>query len=537
MMYKVLLVDDEPMIIEGLKYLINWENYGLVIAAQASNGLQAIEVLERETIHVVVTDIKMPDMNGLELIKYMANKSLQAKCIVLSGYDDFEYVRETIKLGIENYLLKPVDVEELIPTLQSTVEKIENEFKTTREEQQVKHVFRENIYRRWVTGNIVESELLDRSALLDVQLTNTDYCIALMKLLPERQDRKFHTEHDKDLIRFAIKNICSQIMNEQTSGICFLDYNEDIVLLFTINDSSNEKKLRSLLNECQLRINTLLHIDVFATVGNWETSYLNIHRSYTRAKNLQEFSLIYSHNKIVYSDELDVTDKQGNRVVQIDIQAIKGCLNEKNRQSSYDFIDHIYAEASQINGITPVFIQNTSLELLILSSSTIRELKPQADEFLSHFSDLFTHVFKLQTIPDLAQWMKGIIGRFIDYLEEEEEKMSPIVKNLIGYAQTHYAKDLNLTLIAMEFNVNTTYLGQLFKNETGYTFSNYLNMIRINKAKHLLSNSHLKVFEVAQEVGYVYTNYFCNIFKKQTGLTPAEYGKAYNSVIEGDVRK
>ena len=147
-MYKVLIADDEPFILEGLADLINWEEHGLQIAGLVSNGLDAKNIVDSSDIDILITDNRMPRMDGIELIKYIAQTEKNIKFIILSGYNDFEYVKEAAKIGIENYLLKPVDEKELISTLINTVDKIENEIYKKKELQQGYNILRDNIHFR-----------------------------------------------------------------------------------------------------------------------------------------------------------------------------------------------------------------------------------------------------------------------------------------------------------------------------------------------------------------------------------------------------
>ncbi|HEY0827462.1 MAG TPA: helix-turn-helix domain-containing protein, partial [Bacilli bacterium] len=353
--------------------------------------------------------------------------------------------------------------------------------------------------------------------------------VAVIKDMPDRKDRKFHPQHDKNLIGFSIKNICAQIVQEHGCGICFQDFNDDVVIVFNMEGwTANENMLKDVLNQCKENMDTFLHVDGFITVGTVENNFMDITKSYMRAKHLQEFSMIYPPKTVVFSNELSLPMRYSKDVLQTDISEIKVYLSRKDSQACFEFIDRIYSKLGTAAGVTPVYIQNTTLELIIQSTSALRSLKPNTDEFLEGFPDMITSVFELRNIQEMTVWLKDMLGRFIEFLKEEDQKMSPIVRKLVGYVDSHYAKDLNLTVIALDFHVNPTYLGQLFKQETGYTFSNYLNMVRIETAKGLLKTTHLKVYEVAKHVGYLYTNYFCSIFRKLTGTSPSEYVELNN---------
>ena len=176
-MYKALVVDDEPIILKGFDNLISWEEFGIEIAAKAENGKAALQIARKEKIDLLITDIRMPEMSGLELLKTIRREGKNIKVIILSGYDDFQYVKEASKYGIENYLLKPIEENELEETLLHLTEKLENEQKQQNRLQESYQLLRSNILYRWITGTIGEEELTIRAEFLDVSLEKQWYQI------------------------------------------------------------------------------------------------------------------------------------------------------------------------------------------------------------------------------------------------------------------------------------------------------------------------------------------------------------------------
>ena len=174
-MYKALVVDDEPIILEGFDNLISWEEFGIEISAKAENGKAALQIVREEEIDLLITDIRMPEMSGLELLKTIRQEGKSIKVIILSGYDDFQYVKEASKYGIENYLLKPIEENELEETLLHLTEKLENEQKQQNRLQESYQLLRSNILYRWITGAIGEEELTMRAEFLDISLEKQWY--------------------------------------------------------------------------------------------------------------------------------------------------------------------------------------------------------------------------------------------------------------------------------------------------------------------------------------------------------------------------
>jgi two-component system, response regulator YesN len=413
-MYKVLLVDDEPLILQGLKCIVKWEELNLEVAATASNGSEALSILQNQEIDILITDIRMQNVNGLELIKSIREQNKNIKCIVLSGYSEFNYVKEAAKLGIENYILKPVDKNELLSTLTTTVNKIENESTKVLVDQEGFNIIRNNILSRWISNDIEDNELYERASLLDINIRFNEYMVAIVKPLnpPALQinHQSNHQINEKNLIRSSVIDICVKQLSDHGLGIVFLNLSGNIILLFHGDHLFEiQDNITSLLSNCISDITSFLGLNAFISVGSIEKGYRNVPESYHIAKKI---------------------------------------FDNTQTNDSYSLIKH----------------ENS-----------------------------------------------------------EDIKVSSIIRKAIEYVNENYAKDINLSTIAYAFDINSFYLGQQFKKELGESFTNYINKIRIEKAKELLLSSTLKTVDIAKKVGYSNTNYFSTIFKKTTGFTPSEF--------------
>ena len=188
-MYRLLIVDDEPMIVEGLKAYILTADYPFSAVDTASNGREALEQMEKQPPDMLITDIRMPQLDGIGLLSAVREREWGTKVIVLSGYNDFEYVRSMAVLGIENYLLKPVNEEELYATVSATLKKLDNEQALQMKEQLNADLIRENIINRWLYGSIGENELIERAEFLDFTLEAASYQPCIIRLLGTNEDK------------------------------------------------------------------------------------------------------------------------------------------------------------------------------------------------------------------------------------------------------------------------------------------------------------------------------------------------------------
>lgn len=417
-MYKMLIADDEPFIVEGLKQILNWQEYGIELTDTASNGIEALEIIKKGGADLLITDIKMPKMNGLELIQSVKELKLNTHFIVLSGYDDFDYLKESIKLGIENYLLKPINCEELEETILNVGNKLEYRNLQDLYLNKDIDIIKNNILYRWVNGSISQNELIERASLLDIPLEYSKYIVCILRLLPNADESK-----DRYDLTQKAGEICSKTIKSDNSGIVFCTPENNIV--FIMNDLEESKKLGG---HCLNNLEDNLNIKCFFTIGSLEHDYSHLSISYFRSLELQQHSILLPANSIL----------------------------------------EYYS-----------FMKNTG--------------KDQTHE------------------------------RLLNMLLEKNESINPIIKRIVEYIKTNYFSDICLKTLAIDLNANPNYLGQLFKEETGEYFSDYLNMIRINKAKELLQDIRQNTKDISTAVGYKDVNYFYKTFKKYTGISPSEF--------------
>lgn len=520
-MYRVMLVDDEVYMLNGLKNVIKWEEHGLEIAATATNGSEALDILDRCKIHIVLTDIRMPEMDGLELIRNLKKKNLKTKCIILSGYDDFNYVKEALKLGIENYLLKPVNEEELSQTLLNTIDIIENETRKNIHARKDSLILKNNILTRWVTGDISPSELIERSQLLGMDLYCENFMVCILRII---NIDKLKTFDDIDLLRFSLTNVCQETMGSSINSEIFFNPNGDVVFLLSGSSRSMDREnILKLLNLCIQRINHYLKVDVFISTGSMATDFQAVHLSCKCAMTMMDYILILEPNSIA-----DYEEKAASRSIlagDFNIRAdhLKSLFLSGNSEQLSEFIDALYNRAFSTSAILPKNIQNISIEILYTIIKAAREKKPQLNVLSGFKWDPYTLIASIDSKAQLVSLVKKSVLDILNTVREHHGSYSPLIKRTIDYIESNYASDISLKMLSVAFKVNSTYLGQLFKKETGEMFSSFLTNIRIEKARQLLVESNLNANEIALKVGYTNPNYFYYSFKKQTGKFPTDY--------------
>ncbi|MFD0716262.1 response regulator [Paenibacillus sp. GCM10027626] len=519
-MYKALIVDDEPRILKGLHNIIQWEDYGIEIAGQAGNGAEALRMIEGSRISILITDIHMPEMDGLELIRQLKRRGLSVRTIILSGYSDFTYVKEAALLGIENYLLKPIVRDELSSTLLNIIEKIEHETNQQIHLRNASLILKNNILYRWLMGNISHVQLKERADLLQIDLNSQHYVVGLIKLIFEED----HEPVYKNLMNFACENICNELLTARTNVITLNDPNGLIVVIFYGDDACcTDQSVHDMLQECISAAGKFLKRDVFVTVGSHESDSEHVHQSYSNARQLMEYSLIIPPNSIVCYDQITGEPNVKNEKTKIEFDAFQTSLSLKDKEQAAAFIDDTFRMVGQMKGIPPLYVQNLSIEMLYRILSALNQLRIETATLLDGQDNMFIHLLKVKHLDEMRDWLKSIALKAIEKICSEEDSMNPLVKRVLDYLESNYSDNISLKTIAASFHVNAAYLGQLIIKEKNETFSNLLNMKRIEAAKELLRHTSLGLNEIATQVGYVNQSYFNALFKKITGAYPTRY--------------
>lgn len=298
----------------------------------------------------------------------------------------------------------------------------------------------------------------------------------------------------------------------------------DILVLFAQKESPLEKsRIEEILGRCLKQIEQCLQVPLFVTIGSFEPDYSTVHRSYAHALKLQEYRLILPPNSILDYDTVKKSPATIRSTEYIDFEKLKKLFAENDGPAIQSLIDDIFRNLSALEGITPAFAQNIAAEILVGIITAVKSLSLGQKNISGIFGYTFSEIFNLQSLDDIALWLKNIATAFLEYITEQTENINPIVKRALEFIHTYYYQDISLKTLADRFNTNANYLGQLFKNETGEYFSDYLNLFRINKAKEMFITTTFKSADISTRVGYTDQSYFYRMFRKYTGVSPAEF--------------
>ncbi|MBT2289631.1 response regulator transcription factor [Paenibacillus albidus] len=503
-MYKVFIVDDEPFIIEGLYDIVDWSALDMEIVGQAGNGQEALEALQNVRADVLITDISMPLMNGLDLIHAIRDSQPEIKVIILSGYDEFGYLKEGMALGIENYLLKPINLEEFRATLNTTREKLDvsrNEYKLNAHSISI---LRDNVMHRWLHGQIGPQEFRERAELLGIVMDKPLVQAALLR--PEAD----HAE---------LFRLCTQALDGNPSVIAFQDMDGDIVLLHLLSEYQRGKEAVEQLH-AQLLLSLSAGRPLHLSVGTVEEAEGGAAVSYRHAKRAQEYFMLFPELELLRYEELQRRHEAAvAEGMPIQWEEDLKLIMARDKETLLERIAAHFEQLRQMEGITPDLLQGFAMEWLIRFRMKLKEIRHVEEPEL--FADGFGRIRTTASIGELTRIIQEAAAVTVDALIRDVK--SPVVQQVLNYIHESYFEDVSLKTLGVQYNIHPVYLGQLFHKEVNESFTDYINKYRIEKAKEQLRSSGLKVHEIARNVGYWETGYFYKQFKKHVGISPTEY--------------
>ncbi|KAB8125923.1 response regulator [Gracilibacillus oryzae] len=527
-MRNVLIVDDEVQIRKGLQWKIDWEDEGFQIAAEAGNGEEALSLIEKNRIDLVMTDVRMPRIDGIELAKECKKHYPDTKVIVLSGYSDFEYVKDSMKGGVRDYLLKPVDPEELREVLSRMKDEIDQEKRKQLELAKLKRIVRTQLQevQEQALLSLVKEEWLQHSVVVEkLKLTRLNsFLQANVKaqfISVEIRDIKGKSQRVNEL-RATFQMLCKEIAESKSHLFAFYDPNYTNMMQFLLLikadglDSSTQ-----IAKTIQHNVKKLLKLETVIGIGyvvkglsEFKTGYISSLLSWSQSQ-------LGTHSEIVdetvkkewfanFPPELE--KKITNAIEQTNMEKFELELNmflgEKTKQSVFSFsIGANRILFSLVSVAKKYNMETKNIERLIWESQqAIWELNAHK-----------------KVVDCLVQLADMIIER-VRNTRITDGKL--IVEGVRRYIDQHYGSDLSLTILSELFHINSAYLSEIFKVQIGRNFSEYLVDRRMKEARKFLEDEHLKIIDVANLVGFSSSAYFSTVFKKHNGQSPIEFRRS-----------
>lgn len=529
-MVKVFLVEDEFIVREGIKNNIDWSKFGYEFCGEASDGELAFPMIQKLKPDIVITDIRMPFMDGLELSKLIKKELPETEIIILSGHEEFEYAKEAIRIGVAEYLLKPINGDDLLKQVDEVALKIVEKRKESEIKRQYIQEMEENIlnekkvfFQHLVSGSKSLSELLDMAGKLGIDLSAMWYNVMLFKV---QSQHHAYNEYSNSLIE--IEKRINQINDKD---VLIFDRNlEGKALLFK---ADSKETLENLQNEYIMHMKDIFaeynYIHYFGGIGEPVNRLSELPDSFERAGRAFAHRYLMKESCILNSKELEQEvyfEKENFNISdvdtrQIDRRKIKGFLKLGELEESIYFVEEFFNDLGSNAMKSNMFRQYIIMDAYFCVIDFLIELKIPKEEIEQ--PDIVSGVF--QSEESAVEYVVQIIKKAIELRDKASvNRYDDVLNEVMTYIQDNYAdEDISLNLLASHVNFSPNHLSMIFSQQTGQTFIKYLTDYRMNKAKELLRCTGKRSSVISMEVGYKDPHYFSYLFKKTQGMTPTQY--------------
>lgn len=519
---KALIVDDEKHVREGILLLGDWVRFGIEQIYEAGNGEEAIELIQKYKPEIIFSDMKMPKMDGIQLLEWIKENQPTSKTVVVTGYDDYHYMRKAIHFGSTDYILKPIDPEALNYTLETAV----NEWKKEEEDRkkklsshqlinEMKPVYRDRKLTQLMNKDIVSETQYEEFGLH----LSRKYQAAIVRVTGKTIEA---FQGDRDLAYFTVLNVINEILLEQECGIGFryLLNKGEIVIIFWNKFEHAEYLLAGIYKN----LKKVMDISCPIALGKYVEDRYRIIDSYNYAKQILLSSNILEKKEIrVYLHETNQPILTSLMAYSNDIElAVQGgeigSFEEIIVRMTKEFKESRFLSLKQLIHYEKEYqvISNQWFKKYTLPFHAADEVEKRIDPFFDQNGQFQLDKYIIRKQREICLFLKKVE-------RISQKKKVNIIYDIEKYLQANYDRDVKLQEIAEQFYLSREYISRKFKQEFEENISDYVVKIRMNKAKSLLRNSQLKIYEIANMIGYQDDKYFRKVFKKVEGVTPNEY--------------
>ncbi len=533
-MFSVVIIDDEALVRIGLKSMINWEENECQIVAEASNGQQGLEIIEKYRPDIVITDIKMPVLDGIGMMRQLDLRK-GPKYIVLSSYDEFNLVRQAMKLGAIEYLIKlEFEPDTLINAIFQAkkiilLEQEEHERKGSLERQVRinKPVMREEFFRKLVGNLLVDKkELAENIDLLEIELDEDALMCIFIKIYEMNNISKFGRE-DIQLFDFSVVNIVDEILNDTFKGYVFKWSQGEYAAVISYNINWSMDLLSIKLSQAVERLIQMLklyfNISVSIGISDIHRGFKELGKAFLQGNQAVESGFFKGFGSYTFYNEC-CSDNQVEDT--IDMSEFKSKLRKAIELSDTIEIRGIFGEVIQLlsrEKITKQTAYDVCCHLAYLVSSLYDE--DLVKSVMGYEDSLYTEIQRQNSLPEITNWLDRFGVCLCTILENNNAKNNNnrLIVKAKQFINDHIKEEIKLNELAAILAISPGYLSTLFKQVTGKNFIDYTTEVKIEYAKKLLRKSNLKIYQVSDTMGYENAYYFSRVFRKVTGMTPREF--------------
>lgn len=533
---KVFLVEDEMVTRRGIKNSIDWEKEGYIFCGEASDGELAYPMIIKEKPDILITDIRMPFMDGLELCKLVKKELPNIKILILSGYDEFDYAKEAIRLGVTEYLLKPISSGKLLEALNGVSESIRREKEDKDLVRKYMEEMRENtehekpkFFEQMIAGNLSMADALETGKKYEMNLSAGMYNLLLFRFTLGKENRK-----SGELLgeaEYAIEKLTERLeyvfeFQRGVEGWAFL--------LMADNEEQMSERVKELSKDLEEIMKNYSTIAYFGGIGQPVARLRELEESFREAERALAARFTMELNRIISVEDIRMAQNV-DTLDDIEITSfgeiektrtmLEKFLNNGAEDEIDEFVDVYINELPEENLKSVLMRQYIIMDAYIVMMSFCEKIEGIEGEMQAQSEELKNSMKTIQTLEEIKNYIRMLLKKIIGVRDtisgRRYSDTIEIAKDQIR--KTYMSDEISLNTIAAEVGMSPSYFSSIFSKEMGKTFVEYLTEIRMDRAKELLMCSSMKTSEIGYEVGYKDPHYFSYIFKKTQNCTPKEF--------------
>ena len=527
--YKVILVDDEEEVIDAIKSRILWEQLGLQIVGSATNGVKALELVEKLQPDIVITDIKMPYMNGLELSRRLNDEYRNVHIIIFTGFDEFDYAKEAVHLEIDEYMLKPINAVELSECLKRVKNSLDKEREEKLNVQKLENYFDDvlpiiqtNFFVSLIEGRVNESEYEKFLQAYKIDLNGPYFCCAVF----QTSENNVPEEMSPLLLSMSVeREIKARIVGKfKCREFIYLG---NTVLIIELKSKEETVELTDVCDKFCKWVNRVIGAVVTAGIGMVCDNISNINNSYDGAREAVSYRVLYGTKRAINIDE--ITPNKQNMGLQSEetkmhelFKAIYLGNEQEIEAATNREVDRIHGNSNTVSQYKLYTMEMVGAFYRFCENNFI-----DFNDFLGEMSNPYEKVPKMDE-STLKKWIVQVsteMGKQLKSVRNSKSRrLINDAKNIV--ANRYMEEDLSLDKVCSIMGVSNSYFSSIFKKETGISFVSYLTDYRMDIAAKLILDTNEKSYKIGEMVGYMDANYFSYVFKKKFGISPSKYRNA-----------
>lgn len=526
----MLIVDDEPWVQQGLVKSIPWSDLGIQIVGSAFDGKTALDIYKKTAPEIVLTDIKMPIMDGLQLSSEINKINKNTYIIFMSAYDEFEYARKAIEVNVKRYILKPFGKEEIISIVEEACEEIKQDRAKNQAIEAGKLYLKEQILNRIISG--VQdglANLLSQYVAEDLDISNKKIGVYAAKI---NIDSSSSSKNSKSDIKHINSNVIEDVINifielsrsNQLESIIHYMEEKSIIIGLIISPAINDwNSVKEVLSKgCDI-CRDKLKLSIKLGIGNIYNSINKAHESYVEAITALNYATIAKGTTVQFFGDICSSTTVDNSEIFSYYQKIEHVIKGGSAQDIKDVIAELDEVIIKVGILSKFGVKDIMLQLVEIPIRILVEYGYGIENVLGGKYMISDYLNQIQTFKEFKKWFTSFLVSINKLISNDNTSIREEVKIAKDYIDKNYNKELTLEEVAEKVMLTPCYFSRIFKNEAGKSFIKYLTDVRINKAKELLNDYSLKIYQVSYMVGYDNVKHFVSTFKKQVGLSPSEY--------------